>query len=93
MVKSKRRSLFKMIKNTHEHNPDWHFGLLIKTMPRSWKDYFCGSVFFPAPGSCEYDFKPRKYRYFDEKLKTHNTQQPFSTILWCGKRVSGGENS
>lgn len=85
--KEQERSLFKMIKNTHEHNPD---GTL-----SAYKDNAAvmeghiGGRFFPSPETREYDFSKENIDIL-MKVETHN--HPTAISPFSGAATgSGGE--
>jgi len=81
------RSLFKMIKNTHEHNPDGTLSAY-KDNAAVMEGNFAGR-FFPAPGSCEYDFSQENIDIL-MKVETHN--HPTAISPFSGAATgSGGE--
>ncbi|BFM49818.1 phosphoribosylformylglycinamidine synthase [Marinomonas sp. THO17] len=81
------RSLFKMIKNTHEHNPDGTLSAY-KDNAAVMEGHKAGR-FFPAPDSCEYDFSQENIDIL-MKVETHN--HPTAISPFSGAATgSGGE--
>ncbi|MFT2098625.1 phosphoribosylformylglycinamidine synthase [Marinomonas sp. 2405UD66-6] len=81
------RSLFKMIKNTHEHNPDGTLSAY-KDNAAVMEGHFAGR-FFPAPGTGEYDFSQENIDIL-MKVETHN--HPTAISPFSGAATgSGGE--
>ena len=81
------RSLFKMIKNTHEHNPEGTLSAY-KDNAAVMEGHFAGR-FFPAPGTGEYDFSQENIDIL-MKVETHN--HPTAISPFSGAATgSGGE--
>ncbi|MGB5997005.1 MAG: phosphoribosylformylglycinamidine synthase [Marinomonas sp.] len=81
------RSLFKMIKNTHENNPDGTLSAY-KDNAAVMEGSFAGR-FFPAPGTREYDFSQENIDIL-MKVETHN--HPTAISPFSGAATgSGGE--
>ena len=81
------RSLFKMIKNTHEHNPDGTLSAY-KDNAAVIEGHF-GGRFFPSPETREYDFSQENIDIL-MKVETHN--HPTAIAPFSGAATgSGGE--
>ncbi|MCW4628748.1 MULTISPECIES: phosphoribosylformylglycinamidine synthase [Marinomonas] len=81
------RSLFKMIKNTHEHNPDGTLSAY-KDNAAVMEGHF-GGRFFPSPETREYDFSQENIDIL-MKVETHN--HPTAIAPFSGAATgSGGE--
>ncbi|MCV2404117.1 phosphoribosylformylglycinamidine synthase [Marinomonas sp. C2222] len=81
------RSLFKMIKNTHEHNPDGTLSAY-KDNAAVMEGHF-GGRFFPSPETREYDFSQENIDIL-MKVETHN--HPTAISPFSGAATgSGGE--
>ncbi|MEO9653542.1 phosphoribosylformylglycinamidine synthase [Marinomonas sp.] len=81
------RSLFKMIKNTHEHNPDGTLSAY-KDNAAVMEGHKAGR-FFPSPDSREYDFSQENIDIL-MKVETHN--HPTAISPFSGAATgSGGE--
>jgi len=81
------RSLFKMIKNTHEHNPDGTLSAY-KDNAAVMEGHF-GGRFFPSPETREYNFSQENIDIL-MKVETHN--HPTAIAPFSGAATgSGGE--
>ncbi len=81
------RSLFKMIKNTHEHNPEGTLSAY-KDNAAVMEGHF-GGRFYPSPDNCEYDFNQEHIDIL-MKVETHN--HPTAISPFSGAATgSGGE--